>query len=114
MRSALFSFARPVRVCAYAGDERFVEACDVDDGGGGDDVAVVYAAEGYAVGFEGPCDEEDALVELAQEDDALAAEAAGEEDEDCARGERVAVFGGVCGFARLNCCQVGAWRCGRG
>lgn len=62
---------------------------------------MVDAAEGDAVGFERAGDEEDALGELAEQDDALTAETAGEEDEDGAGGERVAVFGGVGGLAGL-------------
>ena len=62
---------------------------------------MVDAAEGHTVGLEGASDEEDALLELAQEDDALTAETSGEENEDGARGERFAVFGGVRGLAGL-------------
>jgi hypothetical protein len=62
---------------------------------------VVDAAQGNAVGLEGTGDQEDTLGELAQEDDALAGEATGEEDEDGARLERLAVLGGVCGLAGL-------------
>lgn len=63
---------------------------------------MVYAAERHAVGFEGAGDEENALGELAEQDNALAAEAAGEEDEDGAGCEGVAVFGGVGGLAGLG------------
>jgi hypothetical protein len=41
------------------------------------------------------------LLELAEQDNALTAETAGEEDEDGAGGEGFAVFGWVGGFARL-------------
>jgi hypothetical protein len=41
------------------------------------------------------------LLELAQEDDALTAETAREEDKDGAGGERFAVFGGVCRLTGL-------------
>lgn len=53
-----------------------------------DNVAGVDAAEGNTVNFEGACDEEDALAEVLQEDDALAAETTSEEDEDGAGSER--------------------------
>lgn len=61
---------------------RGVEARDVDLEGRRDDVARVDPAEGDAVDLEGTGDEEDALVEGLEEDDALAAEAAGEQDQD--------------------------------
>lgn len=59
-----------------------VEAADVDAVGRRDDVARVDPAERHAVDLEGARDEEDALVEGLEEDDALAAEAAGEQDQD--------------------------------
>jgi hypothetical protein len=62
---------------------------------------MIDASKGYTVRFEGAGDEEDALLELAQQDDALTAETAGKEDEDGAGGERIAVFGGVGGLAGL-------------
>jgi hypothetical protein len=67
-----------------------VETSNVDLEGGGDDVAGVDPAQGNAVDLEGAGDEEDTLVEGLQEDDALAAEAAGEEDEDGAGLQRLA------------------------
>lgn len=63
---------------------------------------MVYAAEGHAVGLKGAGNEEDALRKLAQENNTLAAEAAGEEDENCAWSEGLAVFGGVGSFAGLD------------
>lgn len=96
-----FLLTRPVLILGYARNDVGVYSGDVDDGRGGNDVAVVYAAQRDAVGFERAGDEEDALLELAQEHDALTAEAAREEDQDGSGGERVAVFGRVCGFARL-------------
>jgi hypothetical protein len=47
---------------------------------------MIDASEGYTVRLEGAGDEEDALLELAQQDDALTAETAGKEDEDGAGG----------------------------
>lgn len=57
-----------------------VEAGDVDLVGGGNDVSGVDAAQGDTVDLEGTGDEEDALVEVLEEDDALATETAGKED----------------------------------
>lgn len=59
-----------------------VEAGDVDLVGGGDNVASVDAAQGNAVDLERSGDEENTLVEGLEEDNALAAETAGEEDQD--------------------------------
>lgn len=65
-------------------------------------VAGVDAAEGDTVGFEGSGDEEDTLGEGLEEDDALAAEATGEEDEDSAGLEGAAEDGWAGGFAGLD------------
>lgn len=78
---------RPVLVLGYTRNDVGVYGGDVNDGRGGNDVAVVYAAQRDTVGFEGAGDEEDALLELAQENDALATEAAREEDQDGSGGE---------------------------
>lgn len=59
-----------------------VEAGDVDLVGGCDNVASVDAAQGNAVDLERSGDEEDTLVEGLEEDNALAAETASEEDQD--------------------------------
>ena len=67
----------------------------------GDDVARIDAAQGHAVGLEGACDEEHALVERLEEHDALAAEAAGEEDQDGAGLERGAQLRRADGLAGL-------------
>lgn len=78
-----------------------VEARDVDAVRRRDDVASVDPADGHAVDLEGPRDEEDALVEGLEEDDALAAEAAGEEDQDRAGLERRSGGPGAEGLAGL-------------
>lgn len=78
-----------------------VEAGDVDLVGCGDDVAGVDAAEGDAVDLEGAGDEENTLLEGLQEDDALAAEATGEEDQDSAGLEGLAGSPGADGLADL-------------
>jgi len=99
---AFLLLAGPVLILADARNDLFVQACNVDDRRSGNDVAVVDAAEWYTVGLEGAGDEEDALFELAQQYDALATEATGEEDKDGAGCERLAIFGGVCGLASLR------------
>ncbi len=86
----------------------------VDDGGvqafhgdarlGGDHIAGVDAAEWHTVDLEWSSNEEDALVENFEEDNALAAETAGEEDEDFAGGEGGAGLVGANGFAGLGEC----------
>lgn len=59
-----------------------VEAGHVDLVGSGDDVAGVDSSQGNAVDLEGTGDEQDTLVESLEKDDTLAAEAAGEQDQD--------------------------------
>ena len=98
---ALLLLACPVLVLAYAVEDLLVKVGNIDGCAGCDNVAVVYAAQGDAVGLEGTGDQENALRQLAEEDNALAGEASREEDEDCAGLEGVAVFGGVGGLARL-------------
>ena len=66
-----------------------------------DHIAGVDTAEGHAIGFERASDEEDALGEGLEEDNALAAEAACEEDEDGAGLERAAEDGWAGCFAGL-------------
>lgn len=87
-----------------------VEAVDIDLEGGGDDVARVDPAQGHAVDLEGAGDEEDALVEGLEEDDALAAEAAGDQDQDgaglegLARGPGADSLADLCGWLVSNLC----------
>lgn len=78
-----------------------LNAGDVDLVGCGDDVAGVDAAEGNAVDLEGAGNEKDTLVEGLQENDALAAEAAGEEDQDGTGLEGLAGSPGADGLADL-------------
>lgn len=85
-----------------------VEAGDVDLERGGDNVARVDPAQGNAVDLEGAGDEEDALVEGLEEDDALAAEAAGNEDQDGAGLQGLAGSPGAEGLADLCCGLVSA------
>ena len=50
--------------------------------GSGDNIAGIDSSEGDTVDLEWASDEQDTLVEVLQEDDALATETASEEDED--------------------------------
>jgi len=68
----------------------------------GNDVASVHAAERDTVGLEGTGDEENTLAEGLEEYNALAAETAGEEDEDGAGLEGWAELGWVLGLAGLR------------
>lgn len=78
-----------------------VEGGEVDLVGGGDNVAGVDAAQGNTVDLEGARDEQDTLVEGLEEDDALAAEAAGEQDQDGTGLQRLARSPGAEGLADL-------------
>lgn len=69
--------------------------------GCGDDVSGVDPAQGHTVDLEGTGNEEDTLVEVLQEDDALATEAASEEDQDGAGLEGLARRPGAGGLADL-------------
>ncbi len=66
-----------------------------------DHVARVHSTERYAVDFEGACNEDYALGEVAEMDDAFAPETTCEEDEDCAGGESWAGRRGTDGLAGL-------------
>jgi len=59
-----------------------VDAGKVDLDGCGDDVSRVDATKGNTVDLEGAGDEQDALVEVLEQDDALAAEPTSEQDQD--------------------------------
>lgn len=83
-------------------DLLLVQARDVDLVGGGDDVSGVDASQGNAVDLEGAGDEQNTLVEGLEEDDALAAEAAGEKDQDGAGLERLPGRPGADGLADLR------------
>lgn len=80
-----------------------VHTSKVDLLGGGDDVASVDPPEGNTVDLEGAGDEEHALVEGLEEDDALAAEATGEEDQDGTGLEGLARLPRANGLADLVC-----------
>lgn len=78
-----------------------VNTGDVDALGGGDHIAGVDTAEGNAVDLEGAGDEENTLVEVLEEDDTLATEAASEEDQDGTGLESLADLGGADRLANL-------------
>jgi hypothetical protein len=59
-----------------------VKTGEVNLVGSGDDVSGVHPSQGHTVNLEGAGDKEDTLVEDLKENDALAAEATGEEDQD--------------------------------
>jgi len=82
-------------------DLLLVEAGDVDLVGGGDDVSGVDAAQGDTVDLEGAGDEENTLVEVLEEDNALAAESASEKDQDGAGLQRLAGSPSTGGLADL-------------
>lgn len=65
-----------------------VDARQVNRGGGSDNISGVYPSQRNAVDFEGTGDEEDTLGKVLEEDDTLAAETTGEEDDDGAGLER--------------------------
>lgn len=75
---------------------------DIDLVGGGDNVAGVDAADWDTVDLEWASDEEDTLVKVVQEDDALATETASEEDENGSWDEGSAWSGGTDGLADLE------------
>lgn len=59
-----------------------VDTGDVNALGGGDNVAGVDTAEGDTVDLEGTGDKEDTLLEVLEEDDTLATEAASKENQN--------------------------------
>lgn len=79
-----------VAVLAGLLDDLLVYACKVDLGGGGDDIAGVYSAEGNTVNFEGTGNKENTLGKVLEDNDALAAEATSKEDDDGTGLERLA------------------------
>lgn len=83
-------------------DLLLVNPRDIDLVRGGNDVASVDSAEGDAVDLEGARHQENALVERLEEDNALAPESAGEEDQDGARLERLPWLPRADGLADLD------------
>lgn len=79
-----------------------VEARKVDLVRGGDDVSRVDPSQRNTVDLEGAGDEKDTLVEGLDENDALAAEAAGEKNEDGSGLERLPGSPGTGGLADLR------------
>ena len=91
-----------VALLAHLVDGFGVHAADVYGGPSSDDIAGIDAAERDAVDLEWAGDEDHALREGLEEHDALAAVAAGEEDEDCAGLEGGSWFVWARGFAGLD------------
>jgi hypothetical protein len=83
------------------GDLGSVKAAQVDLLRCGDDVAGVDSAKGNTVDLEGTGDQEDTLVEGLEENDALATEATGQEDQDGTGLEGLAGSPGTDGLADL-------------
>ena len=79
-----------------------VEALDVDLSAGCDHVAGVDTAERHTVDLEGTSDKENTLGKDLEENDALAAETTGQEDQDSAGLEGSARLVGVLGLAGLK------------
>lgn len=78
----------------HEGEHRaHLKAGKVDLGGSSNDVGLVDPTHGDAVDLERAGDEQEAALELLEEDDALAAEATGEEDEHRAGRDRRAQLG---------------------
>lgn len=71
-----------VAVLAGLLQDLLINALDVHGGRGGNDETSVDTAQGNAVNLEGTGDEENTLGQVLEEHDALAAETAGEEDDD--------------------------------
>ena len=82
-------------------DGLLVNTLDVDTGAGGDHIAGVHTAERNTVDLEGTGNEENTLFEVLEEDDTLATEATGEEDEDSTGLEALPDLSGTQGLADL-------------
>lgn len=82
-----------------------VDTGEVDLLGCSDDVSGVDSSQGDAVDLEGAGDEQNTLVEGLQKDDTLAAETAGEQDQDRAGLQRLARLPSANGLADL-CAKV--------
>lgn len=78
-----------------------VDAADVDAGAGGDHIAGVDTAKGNTVDLEGAGDEEDTLLKVLEENNTLATEATGEEDQDSTGLEALPELGGTNSLADL-------------
>lgn len=82
-------------------DGLLVNTGDVDALAGGDHIAGVHPSERDTVDLEGAGNEEDTLVEVLEEDDTLATEATGEEDQNSAGLEALPELGGTQSLAGL-------------
>ncbi len=97
-----FLLPREVSLISNLLNHLLINALQLHLGARGNNISGIHSSERYTVDFEGAGDEEDALREVLEENDTLAAEAAGEKDEDGTRLEGGAGFGGVDGFANLK------------
>lgn len=82
-------------------DGLLVNTLDVDARAGGDHIAGVHPSERNTVDLEGAGDEENTLVEVLEEDDTLATEATGEEDQNGTGLEAFPELGRTDGLANL-------------
>jgi hypothetical protein len=79
-----------------------VNAANVDLCGCGNDVSCVHSADGHTVDLEGAGHQQGAFLQVLEEDDSLAAESTGEENEDSARLQSGSGFGFAGGLAGLK------------
>ena len=77
------------------GDLGHIDASNADLGGSAESVNLVNALERNAVDLVGAGDQEEAGLELLEEDNSLSAETASEEDEDGAGGDALAELGSL-------------------
>jgi hypothetical protein len=78
-----------------------VNTANVDAGAGGNHVAGVDTAKGNTVDLEGTGNEENTLLKVLEEDNTLATEATGEEDQDSTRLEAFPELGRADSLADL-------------
>lgn len=90
-----------VTVLADGLDDLLVDPLEIDLRTRRDDVTGVHSPERDAIDFVGTGNEQNTLGEVLEENDALATEAAGEEDDDSPGGERGPSGGRADGFADL-------------
>lgn len=82
-------------------DGLLVNTVDVDARAGRDHIAGVHPSQRNTVDLEGTSDEEDTLVEVFEEDDTLATETAGKEDQNSTGLEAFPQLGRADGLASL-------------
>lgn len=97
----LFLLPRKISLLAHLLHRILVDTLQIHLYGRCDDIARIDPPQRNAIDFERTGDQEDALREVFEEYDALAAETAGEEDEDSTGHERRTWTGGFDRFADL-------------